>query len=231
MNYPEDFYNKLFKSLDQSSRYIVDLLNGYIRRLDLDTDIGNLFDERRPEHDYQKIKICELLVDDFQRAEFKHTRFDIDPKDMIAYGGYEYPTKPIFGIEDMYSLPQLANNNFRIHIKMFIEPFSTVCRFRTLLVRDDGWALVQISEIESTQTPEDSRRSGFTLITRNEYDSPNPHYLPICVVNLGSKFVHKGWWDNGWKTDENDPTGLALRDAEYYSLIIDESDVEPDDIE
>lgn len=128
-------------------------------------------------------------------------RFEINAKKMVFGGGYELPSSydSIHTISDLPSLAQIVNNHFKFYLNLDIDFFSSISKFKPLLIRDDNIALVLIYDITSEEMicePPYHELPGLKLTTINTHPFTNSKYMSLCIVDLDNKYIHKGFYDN-----------------------------------
>lgn len=195
----------LYEAISRNKEYLINVLRKYIPHLSMHNidDFLYKIEEYRYIKDNKKVKnrIYEAFINDFNHASFDMKRYEIDGRKIVHSGSYDLPSTPgkLHSVSDIPHLAQIVNNHFKIYLNSDINFFSTICKFRTLLVRDDNVALVYINSISSKEMicePPHHELDGLTLTSINTHPFTNSKYMSLCVVDLSNKWIQKGFYDS-----------------------------------
>ena len=198
--------DELFNAIIINKWYLINILRNYFpkksRKLNDDDFIYEI--ERCnyfTSHTKKKVNVCKLFINEFEKSLFTDSKLEIDAQKLVHGGNYELPptSEKINSISDIPSLAQIANNHFKLYLNVDINFFSTTCKLKPLLIRDDNIALVLVYELTSIEMicePPYHELDGLTLTTSNTHPFTNSKYMSLCVVNLNNKYIQKGVYNN-----------------------------------
>lgn len=221
--------NELYNALCLNKEYLINILRKHAPELCRGNDDDFLYEfENYSYTSERKINdICKSFINEFEQAPFIGARFKIDAEKMTHSGGYELPPTcdSIQSIADFPSLAQIVNNHFKIHLNFDINFFSSISKFKPLLIRNDNIALVLIHDITSDQMicePPNHELPGLRLTTINTHPFTNSKYMSLCIVNLNNEWIKKGVYNdiNEFCDEENDITKQSNLCNEKYTLLI-----------
>ena len=218
--------NELYNALCLNKKYLINILRKYFPKLDELNNDDFIYEFEKHRDDIKMNNLCNSFIEEFKQSTFTGERFEINAKKMVFGGSYELPPsyESIHTISDLPSLAQIVNNHFKFYLNFDINFFSSISKFKPLLIRDDNIALVLIHDITSEEMICESpyhELPGLKLTTINTHPFTNSKYMSLCVVDLNNKYIHEGFHDDFDELCDKENITSTQTECNNYTLLID----------
>lgn len=213
-------YRKLYNTLKTFEPQISKLLQNHA----IQVTISDYENHRK--YKQQVTQFCDSFISEFANASFSGDEYELEGSKLCIGGSYQMPrNSDIKNFEDLPTLGQIVTNHLNLYLKDPPGFFSSNVRLHAIAIRNDGYALMYIDSIETSEMicePPYHELPGIEFKSGDYHSFANLRYVPFCVTKIDSEWIRRGKWkmidfrhESSECIDANDGYTLSV-DAGFY---------------